>query len=346
MSIKIQNAPNRAAFDVQASQDLRETMRKDPKAGLKAAAQQFETMFLQMVMKSMRDTVPDDGLLSSDQTRFYNGLLDQQMAQNMATSGKGVGFAQLIEKQLGASLGNITPEAAAAPGAAALGALLTQAASFAGQAAAPAGPQASGQNATPPASGLRYQEVLSSLPTSAAYAAAADKAQQANAANAVAGADTGDARGFVERLWPDAVNASRTTGIPPQFLIAHAALESGWGKSEIRKADGSSSHNLFGIKAGKSWNGDSVLSRTTEYVDGQAQGSIERFRSYGSYAEAFQDYARLLRDNPRYSTVIGSQNGTEFASRLQQAGYATDPNYANKLSRIIDGPTLRQALIG
>ncbi|MDX9738677.1 MAG: rod-binding protein, partial [Azonexus sp.] len=105
MSIKIQNTPNRAAFDVQASQDLRETMRKDPKAGLKAAAQQFETMFLQMVMKSMRDTVPDDGLLSSDQTRFYNGLLDQQMAQNMATSGKGVGFAQLIEKQLGASLG-------------------------------------------------------------------------------------------------------------------------------------------------------------------------------------------------------------------------------------------------
>ncbi len=195
MAIKIQNTPNRAAFDVQASQDLRETMRKDPKAGLKAAAQQFETMFLQMVMKSMRDTVPDDGLLSSDQTRFYNGLLDQQMAQNMATSGKGVGFAQLIEKQLGASLGNITPEAAAAPGAAALGALLTQAASFAGQAAVPAGPQASGQVTGQPASGLRYQEVLSSLPTSAAYAAVADKAQQANAANAVEGADTGDARG-------------------------------------------------------------------------------------------------------------------------------------------------------
>lgn len=341
--MKIQNAPNRAAFDVQASQDLREAMRKNPQEGLKAAAQQFETLFLQMVMKSMRDTVPDDGLLSSDQTRFYNGLLDQQMAQNMATSGKGVGFAQLIEKQLGASLANITPSAAgaaaAAPGAAALGALLSQAASFADRSAA----VAENTLAAQPASGLRYQEVLSSLPTSAAYAAA----EKAGAANAAAGAgETGDARGFVERLWPDAVSASRTTGIPPQFLIAHAALESGWGKSEIRQADGSSSHNLFGIKAGKSWQGDSVLSRTTEYVDGQAQASIERFRSYPSYAEAFQDYAKLLRDNPRYGNVIGSQNGTEFARRLQQAGYATDPNYADKLARIIDGPTLRQALIG
>ncbi len=341
MSIKIQNAPNRAAFDVQASQDLRETLRKNPQEGLKAAAQQFETLFLQMVMKSMRDTVPDDGLFSSDQTRFYNSLLDQQMAQNMATSGKGVGFAQLIEKQLGASLANVAPEAAAAPGAAALSALMSQAASFADRTSALSGTQMHGQ----PASGLRYQEVLSSLPTSAAYAAA-EKAQQASGTNAPAGAEAGDARSFVERLWPDAVTASRTTGIPPQFLIAHAALESGWGKSEIRNADGSSSHNLFGIKAGKSWTGDGVLSRTTEYVDGQPQASIERFRSYGSYAEAFQDYAKLLRDNPRYSNVIGSQNGTEFANRLQQAGYATDPNYANKLSRIIDGPTLRQALIG
>lgn len=104
MSIKIQDLPNRAAFDVKSAQDLRTQFAKDPKEGLKAASQQFETLFLQMVMKSMRDSVPQDGLLNSDQSRFYTGLLDQQMAQNLATSGKGVGFAKLIEQQLGRNL--------------------------------------------------------------------------------------------------------------------------------------------------------------------------------------------------------------------------------------------------
>ncbi|MBN8492654.1 MAG: glucosaminidase domain-containing protein [Burkholderiales bacterium] len=112
------------------------------------------------------------------------------------------------------------------------------------------------------------------------------------------------------------------------------------------RADGSPSYNLFGIKAGKSWNGATAEATTTEYVNGQPQQSVERFRAYGSYEEAFRDYANLLRNNSRFSAVIGSQDGTEFAKRLQQAGYATDPMYADKLSRIINGPALRQALIG
>jgi flagellar protein FlgJ len=128
--------------------------------------------------------------------------------------------------------------------------------------------------------------------------------------------------------------------------VAHSALESGWGRSEPRRADGGNSFNLFGIKAGKNWNGPTVDAVTTEYVDGQAQRVTEKFRAYGSYAEAFQDYAALLRNSPRFGAVIGSQDGTEFARRLQQAGYATDPAYAEKLARIIAGPTLRQALIG
>ncbi|PKO89293.1 MAG: flagellar assembly peptidoglycan hydrolase FlgJ [Betaproteobacteria bacterium HGW-Betaproteobacteria-12] len=147
-------------------------------------------------------------------------------------------------------------------------------------------------------------------------------------------------------IWPHAVEASRSTGIPPQFLVAQSALESGWGRNELRHADGSSSHNLFGIKAGKNWSGATVEAATTEYVNGQPQQVVERFRAYASYEESFRDYAVLLRDSSRYSSVIGSQDGTEFARRLQQAGYATDPMYADKLARIINGPTLRQALIG
>ncbi len=319
--MKIQNTPNRAAFDVQSAQDLRSQFAKNPQEGLKAAAQQFETMFLQMVMKSMRDTVPDDGMLNSEQSKFYTSLLDQQMAQNLSSNGKGVGFAKLIEQQLGRTMVGNASEANAQGAANAAAGDLPLAAS-------------DGRH-------LQYKTILGNLPTSAAYPRA-----DATAAPAIALDTPASSKEFVNRVWPHAVEASRSTGVPPQFLVAHSALESGWGRSEIRRADGSPSYNLFGIKAGKSWAGATADATTTEYVNGQPQQSVERFRAYGSYEEAFRDYANLLRNNARFGAVIGSQDGTEFAKRLQQAGYATDPMYADKLSRIINGPALRQALIG
>lgn len=318
---KIQQQANRAAYDVQGAQDLRRQLRDNSPESLKAAAKQFESMFLQMVLKSMRDTVPQDGLLDSDQTRFYNGLLDQQMAQNLSTAGRGIGFARLIEQQLGRYMGS--EEGAAAKAADTLQGL-------------PPG-MANALDA------VQHRQTPASFPTSASYAAISRLGTEAASR---AGEGDGVAKDFVAKVWPHAVEASRTTGIPPQFLVAHAALESGWGKSEPRRSDGGSSHNLFGIKAGTSWTGGVAEATTTEFVNGQAQQTVERFRSYSSYAEAFRDYAGLLRNNPRYSGVIGAQDGTEFARRLQQAGYATDPMYADKLSRIISGPTLRQALTG
>jgi flagellar protein FlgJ len=156
----------------------------------------------------------------------------------------------------------------------------------------------------------------------------------------------GSGREYVDRVWPHAVEAAGTLGVPPHFLVAHSALESGWGRSEIRLPDGSPSYNVFGIKAGGGWRGASVEVATTEYVDGAARATREKFRVYGSYGEAFQDYARLLRGNSRYEGALGQQDGTRFANALQQAGYATDPGYADKLGRIIDGATLRQALAG
>lgn len=321
--MKIQDQANRAAFDVSSAQDLRAQFAKDPQGGLKAAAQQFEMLFLQQVMKSMRDTVPQDGLMDSDSSRFYTGLLDQQMAQNLATSNKGVGFARLIEQQLGRNLADAGGAQFNAPANAAGSDLPLSA---------------------PDGRHLRNTPVQSSLPTSAHYAAINSAA--GSVANVAAGEVPASAKEFVNRVWPHAVEASRSTGIPPQFLVAHAALESGWGRNEIRKGDGASSYNLFGIKAGKNWNGASVDAATTEYVDGQAQVQTERFRAYSSYEECFRDYAAMLRNSPRYGGVIGSQDGTEFAKGLQRAGYATDPAYADKLSRIINGPTLRMALLG
>lgn len=324
MSSNIQNTPNRAAFDVRSTQDLRSQMQKSPEQGLKAAAQQFEAMFLQMVLKSMRDATPQDGMLDSDASRFYTGLLDQQLAQNMAGSKNGLGFARLIEQQLGRQMQGSDGQAGVERAAKAAGDALPLSATDAAH--------------------LRHVPIHGQLPTSAAY----PNEQQPSESRAKGAVDLGSAmpRDFVGQVWPHAVEASRSTGIPPQFLLAHSALESGWGRSELRRADGSSSYNLFGIKAGADWRGDTVEVPTTEYINGRPQQMVQRFRAYGSYEEAFRDYAGLLRGNPRYAAVIGSQDGAEFAKQLQQAGYATDPAYADKLVRIINGPTLRQALIG
>ena len=153
-------------------------------------------------------------------------------------------------------------------------------------------------------------------------------------------------RDFVAAVWPHAVEASASTGLAPHLVVAHAALESGWGRSEPRLPDGTTSHNLFGIKAGTGWTGPTVAASTTEYVNGQAETRVERFRAYGSYREAFVDYANLLSTSPRYAGVVGAVDGTDFAKSLQQSGYATDPMYADKLVRILNGKTLRDALLG
>lgn len=306
---------NRSVLDLQAAAELRLKIRQDPKAGLKLAAQQFEGMLLQMMLKSMRDATPQDGLMDSDQTRLYTSLMDQQLAQNLSSSGK-LGFARLIEQQLGRSQGGALPSAQADADAT-LEALQMSLATL------PA--------ANPAAAPVRGAERIRSTPTP-------------GDGSSVSAA--GSASDFVNRVWPHALEASKRVGVPAQFLVAHSALESGWGKSEIRSADGSPSYNLFGIKAGRNWQGPSVDVSTTEYVDGVAQTSVEKFRVYGSYAESFADYASLLRNSPRFSSVLGQRDGASFASALQQSGYATDPNYADKLSRIIASATLRQALAG
>lgn len=152
------------------------------------------------------------------------------------------------------------------------------------------------------------------------------------------------AQAFVERLAPQAREAAAQTGVPARFILGQAALESGWGAHEIRGADGRGSHNLFGIKAGSHWKGATTDVMTTEYVDGVPRRQVERFRAYGSYAEAFADYARLLKTQPRYAEVLANaQDARSFAFGMQRAGYATDPRYGEKLARVIDVVAQRSA---
>jgi len=304
------------AIDPRSFSELKRLSRdgNSPEA-IRAAARQFEALFLNMVLKAMRDASPKDGILESDQSRMYQSLLDQQLAIQLANSG-GTGFGDVIAQQLGAGK---TP-AGAHP------------------AAAPA-----------PTLGfdrLAAQAVRGAANAAGTLAAAGGELPLDAAADAAPTNIPEHARAFVDRVWPHAMAASRETGIPAHFMVAQAALETGWGQHELRGAHGEPTHNLFNIKAGGDWQGASVALDAVEYRSGQAYREPSRFRSYADYGAAFRDYARLLSENPRYAGVLGQQDAAGFARGLQQAGYATDPMYADKLERIIGGTTLRTALNG
>ena len=167
------------------------------------------------------------------------------------------------------------------------------------------------------------------------------------------------AAGFVQQHSQAASVAEAATGIPATFMVSQAALETGWGRKEIRHGDGTPAFNLFGIKAGGSWKGPVAEVSTTEYVNGQPRKVMARFRAYGSYAESFADYAKLMKGSPRYqAAVAGAQGGDSlrtvarldpgaaFAQGLQKAGYATDPAYADKLTRVINTTLRLQRSLG
>ena len=145
----------------------------------------------------------------------------------------------------------------------------------------------------------------------------------------------GDSDSFVATMLPMAEQAAKRIGIDPRYLVAQAALETGWGKSVMRNTDGSSSHNLFGIKASGNWQGDQARAITSEFRDGQFVKETAAFRSYGSYQDSFHDLVSLLQNNSRYQDAVKSaDNPEQFVRELQKAGYATDPNYASKISQI------------
>jgi len=303
----------RFALDVGSVEALKREARADPDKALRQAASQFEALLMQMMLKSMREAAESAASSDGNDTKLYKSMLDQQLS--LAMSKRGIGLADVMVRQLsrgGMSAGSGAEEAGAA------------------------GSNASGEAVTAPAKST--PPAPSSILPGAVTPAV------------VPGAGAGlpdNARAFVNRMWPHAVEAARTTGIAPHFILGQAALESGWGRGEIRMADGGSSHNLFGIKAGGGWRGATADVMTTEYVNGAPVKTVERFRAYSSYADAFKDYASLLAANPRYAGVLNERNDpAAFARGLQQAGYATDPNYADKLTRVITGTVMRAGLTG
>jgi len=286
------DAASALAVDANALTSLKQQAKRAPAEALSKAAGHFEALFVSMVLKSMRDALPQDGLFASETTKTYTTMFDQQLALKL--SERGIGLRKALEKQLARSL----------PGA-------TDAEQGAATAATPATAGKSDPVVTP----KRIERPISTAPTRSS--------------------ETSSPLAFIEKLRPHAEAAAKALGVPAQFLLAQAGLETGWGKSQPKTVDGATSHNLFGVKAGRRWSGDVAPAKTTEYVDGRAVPSTERFRAYASYGESFQDFVRLLK-GARYADARAHGNdATRYAQSLQRAGYATDPAYAAKLTRAI-----------
>jgi peptidoglycan hydrolase FlgJ len=289
MNVPSSTAGTTLATDTRSIDSLRASAARDPKTAIKEAARQFEALFMQQLMKSMREATMASGMLDNEGSKLGTEMLDSHLSTQM--TGLPGGLADAIARQLERQMGGTADSAGTVPA-----------------------------KATPPSA--------AEVPAAGAQAAPVAKVSQTQTE-------------FLHKHLNAALAAQSQTGIPATFMVAQAAHETGWGQRHIKNADGTPSHNLFGIKAGANWSGPVAEITTTEMVGGQARKVTAKFRAYGSDAESFADYAKLMKDSPRYAQAVASAGSAQgFAQGLQRAGYATDPAYADKLTRVIN-TTLR-----
>lgn len=319
---------------------------KDPQA-LQEVAKKFEAMFVQQMLKTMReanDVFSENSYFNSQESRFHRDMMDQQMVLNL-TSGAGIGLATQFYQQMSQAYGQ---EASAGDSSAPattgeLDALVKHQSStplddWMNAYVANASSQALGTDngdstddldlhaLSIPQLLLKPQMPMQRTPATGVKAGIADSHEN-----------------FVALLKPHAEKAAQELNINPDVLIAQVALETGWGKHVIHNKNGENSFNLFNIKAGSNWQGSKVNVSTLEYQGGVAAIEKADFRKYNDYSESFSDYVRLMKNSPRYQDVIKSgKNSPAYAEALQSAGYATDPEYAKKIKQLLNSDALRE----
>lgn len=305
--------------------------RQNTPEALHKVAQQFESVFLNIMLKAMRDSnavFSEGNYLSSNEMEFHQQNFDNQLSLSLS-EGKGLGLAEILYEQMMGQYGVSGTSRQ------------TQRSQPLNDSSGPA---------------MRAQGV--EAPQVSAAGPIAQTLQQLQGGAKVFGTGTGaesrsisrarhieSPRDFVKTLYPIAEEVASGIGVDPRVLLAQSALETGWGRKMIAMPDGSNSHNLFGIKADARWSGEQANVQTVEYRDGVAALEKASFRSYGSYEESFRDYVKFLQENPRYQEALSqSYDANKFTQRLQDAGYATDPVYAKKIARVMNSNTMRFAL--
>ncbi|MEZ5542592.1 MAG: flagellar assembly peptidoglycan hydrolase FlgJ [Pseudomonadota bacterium] len=286
----------RAAAGQQSPEALRET------------ARQFEALFVQSMLKAMRDASPGDGMFESDQTQFYRDIYDRQLALEMV-KGRGLGIADMLVRSLGGT------EQAAAP---------------------PAHEPAAASVPLVPLHGVR-RTLLDLQGQTAPLVDMTGAATGKVATGPDADWRPQNPDEFIRELLPHARRGAAALGLDPAVIVAQAALETGWGQKTMRHPDGRNTFNLFGIKADPGWGGDKVSVQTLEFEDGVAVKKRAAFRSYASLDEAISGYVEFLRGNPRYRQALQQAgDANAYLDGLESAGYATDPHYAEKIRTIME----------
>ncbi|WP_018878983.1 MULTISPECIES: flagellar assembly peptidoglycan hydrolase FlgJ [unclassified Thioalkalivibrio] len=304
------------ASDPSGLQDLARGARSGDQKGLEAVAREFEAMLIGQMLKQMREASLGDGLFDNDQSKMYLEMQDQEFAKAMS-QGDGIGLRDALMRQLSAQQ-PADPEVLNDPDRQAALELprrrseLDTLRALQGDARPelqPVGPQRP-EAVTPHAGEAPTPPPIAWPPR--------------------------DAADFVQSLEPLARDAAAELGVEPGILLAQSALETGWGQHVPSRADGQPSFNLFGIKADSRWNGDQVSVGTLEFREGVAQREQARFRAYADPSESFSDYVDFIRNNPRYHRALQAGDDAQYIRELQDAGYATDPAYADKVLRLRD----------
>lgn len=325
------NVENKVNYhDLTSLAQLKHSSGGDDDKALKQAAKQFESIFMGMLLSSMRkanEVFEDDGVLNSNATKFYQDMYDKQLSTELSEKGS-LGLADLLVQQLRPTKGKTTPasmlkvptEAAPVP---------DKKASVDTQIPAVAPVKKSAEIAPPFAetSPEVITETLASEPDP-------DNEDW-----------TFESPGeFIQKLMPAAKQAAQKLGLEPLALLAQAALETGWGQRTFKTAEGNNSFNFFGIKAHNSWQGDVAVVDTLEYRQGVAQKEKAKFRAYESPEQSLGDYVDFIKSNPRYQQAVAmADNPKAYFQQLQAAGYATDPNYAQKILSVFNSETFKQA---
>ncbi|MCP3671253.1 MAG: flagellar assembly peptidoglycan hydrolase FlgJ [Gammaproteobacteria bacterium] len=346
--------------DFQGVAELKAKARTDASGSLDQVAKQFESLFTQMMIKSMRQAKLAEGLMDSDQTKFYQDMYDQQLSIHLA-EGKGLGLTDVIKRQLGGSkaANDSAPVNSFGKYRNEVISMLERSSNMPismqdgkpiialGQNQMVAGTRISMQHAIP-------ESVMGPLALSNSKAGKVAQPLinpkpelQSQQHVVTTNPKNWSKTDFVQQLWPWAREAADRLGVAPAALLAQAALETGWGRHVMPsgKGKGDSAFNLFGIKTGRRWKGESVNIGTLEYEQGVAVRKKDRFRAYQSFGDSFNDYVDFLQSNPRYSKALASTSDSRtFFHELQKAGYATDPRYAAKLTSVLEGKDMQQAL--
>jgi len=333
--------------DLHSLDRIRQQAKNDQRSAIKAAAKEFEAFFMNMMLKSMRqasEVIGDDSMFGSQQEKMFVGMLDEQLSVDLSQKGN-LGIAELLTRDLLGENSKIDSNT-----------VLTSLINKANFATIPNTAQVIAEAEVmnkPNTMGIEQQNYLDRMSKANEIDSVKSGTQTASLTHVMPNSEPnnntvsavlaekkslfGSAESFISQLLPTAEKVSKSLGVDPRLLLAQAALETGWGQYIMHDQSGTPSFNLFGIKDGNDWQGQSLKADTLEVEQGTFVKRQEKFRMYQSFEQSFQDYVNFVKSSPRYQQAVEAvESATDYIKKLQESGYATDPNYAEKIINIYE----------